>query len=493
MRKAYKLSVIFLLLVVYCFSFQGARKLFDPDEGRYSIVALQMIESNDWLNPRTHPEHEHWTKPPLTYWAIAGSILTFGKNEFAVRFPNAVAFFLTIIISFFLGKVFLPTRPWVVSLIFATLLFPSTVCNGATTDYLLTMWEALAVCFFANAFFRKKDKTQLIFIWLMWVAFGFAFLTKGPPSLLPLFSIIIFLQFKAVKKHYFNLCWIRGLLIMMGIGGSWFFVVILNNHELMQYFLWDEVVLRVFSSHHERHSNWYAALYIFIPVLVFGTFPWCYYTGKGLIKSVKRLKKKDAAEHEDDNLKNLFLILWIIIPLGIFVIAKSRLPLYVLPIFVPIAIVTAREIERAKVSLYKIRYQIVLWCVFIVFVRLIMAAIDFKQDASKFATEIKRQYSYSGEEIVFVNSRPAFGLHFYIGAELEEVSLVFSEIEAQFKENKDHLWIILQSEQDLFLEEMALHNIAMLKIGDISARKNYVLFKRIADRINGHEINLINE
>jgi len=273
MKKKYRVLFIVFLLMVYCFAFQGARGLFEPDEGRYSAVALQMIKSHDWLTPRTHPQHEHWTKPPLAYWAIAGSLLIFGINEFAVRFPNALAFFVSIIAAFYLGKVFTPKRPWIVSLIFATFLFPATVCNGATTDYLLTMWETLAVCFFAHAYWGRKDKKSSLTIWLMWVSFSLAFLTKGPPSLLPLVSIIIFLYYQRSCAHSFNMFWIRGFFIMLFIGGSWFFVIIFQRFELLHYFFWDEFVLRMFSGEHQRHTRWYSFVYIYIPVIVLGTVP----------------------------------------------------------------------------------------------------------------------------------------------------------------------------------------------------------------------------
>ena len=122
LQKRYKVILGVLLLMVYCFTFQGNRSLFETDEGRYSAVALQMIKSQDWITPRTHPEHEHLTKPPLAYWAIAGSILTFGKNEFAVRFPNALYFLAIIIISFYLGKVLCRYTPLSRSL-FQSLIF----------------------------------------------------------------------------------------------------------------------------------------------------------------------------------------------------------------------------------------------------------------------------------------------------------------------------------------------------------------------------------
>src|SRR3989338_11512473 len=236
MRMTFKIVFIFLLLLIYCFAFQGNRGLFEPDEGRYSAVALQMIKSNDWLHPRTHPARAHWAKPPLAYWAIAGSLMTFGNNEFSVRFPNALSFFLSIVICLFLGKVFTPKRPWLVSLVFGMFLFPSTMCNGATTDYLLMMWETLAVCFFAGAYWGHGGKHTLTTIMLMWASFGLAFLTKGPPGLLPLFAIIIFLRSHRPQNSTFRMFWIFGLPVMVLIGGSWFFTIIAQNSALGRYF-----------------------------------------------------------------------------------------------------------------------------------------------------------------------------------------------------------------------------------------------------------------
>ncbi|HET7925866.1 MAG TPA: glycosyltransferase, partial [Rhodanobacteraceae bacterium] len=60
---------IVLLVLAYAIAFQGMRGLYSPDEGRYTNVALNMLDSGDWLKPMLHPEVEHWSKPPLTYWA----------------------------------------------------------------------------------------------------------------------------------------------------------------------------------------------------------------------------------------------------------------------------------------------------------------------------------------------------------------------------------------------------------------------------------------
>ena len=76
--------------------FLGQRGIWDPDEGRYTNVALNMLDSGDWLNPRRNEEVGHWTKPPLTYWAIAASVAVFGDNTGAARLPSALSYLLCV-------------------------------------------------------------------------------------------------------------------------------------------------------------------------------------------------------------------------------------------------------------------------------------------------------------------------------------------------------------------------------------------------------------
>jgi hypothetical protein len=55
-------------------------------------VALTMLDDGDWVDPMRNEDTGHWTKPPLTYWAIASSITVFGSNEWAARLPMALAY-----------------------------------------------------------------------------------------------------------------------------------------------------------------------------------------------------------------------------------------------------------------------------------------------------------------------------------------------------------------------------------------------------------------
>ena len=138
LRRATALTLLLTLLLAL--SFQGIRGLWGPDEGRYSNIALQMVESGDWVTPRRHPEHTHFAKPPMAYWAIAASVSVFGENEFALRLPNGLSLLATVGLLILLGRRLVPAAPWLPGLIFATSFVPFAAANLINTDYLLPLF-----------------------------------------------------------------------------------------------------------------------------------------------------------------------------------------------------------------------------------------------------------------------------------------------------------------------------------------------------------------
>ena len=66
----------------------GSRGLNEPDEGRYSNIAVEMLESgHGWWEPRMS-DFAPYDKPPLVYWVTAISFKTLGTNEWAARLPS---------------------------------------------------------------------------------------------------------------------------------------------------------------------------------------------------------------------------------------------------------------------------------------------------------------------------------------------------------------------------------------------------------------------
>jgi 4-amino-4-deoxy-L-arabinose transferase-like glycosyltransferase len=77
--------------------------LIDRDEPRFAEASREMIERGDYVIPYFNDDYR-FDKPPLTYWAQVASYRIFGQNDFAARFPSAVAAALIALSIFAWGK-----------------------------------------------------------------------------------------------------------------------------------------------------------------------------------------------------------------------------------------------------------------------------------------------------------------------------------------------------------------------------------------------------
>lgn len=83
------------LLILLWFAPLGYRDLIHPDEGRYASIALEMLQSGDWLSPHLNG-FLYFEKPILQYWMGALSFAVFGVNDFAARFWPALMGFVAV-------------------------------------------------------------------------------------------------------------------------------------------------------------------------------------------------------------------------------------------------------------------------------------------------------------------------------------------------------------------------------------------------------------
>src|SRR5437667_6563684 len=78
-RRQLPLWAIFLGVFVFLSFDYGERGLNEPDEGRYSIIALQFLTPGaDWWEPKMS-DFGHYDKPPLVYWFTALSFKVLGR------------------------------------------------------------------------------------------------------------------------------------------------------------------------------------------------------------------------------------------------------------------------------------------------------------------------------------------------------------------------------------------------------------------------------
>jgi 4-amino-4-deoxy-L-arabinose transferase-like glycosyltransferase len=121
-----------------------------------------------------------------------------------------------------------------------------------------------------------------------------------------------------------------GALVFIAIVAPWYVWAEARNPGYLRYFLLEENYFRFLTPHFRRTKIWY---YYFL-VVGAGFAPWSV-----LIPFVVNDLRKKAM---DD--RNLYLILWIVVPFVFFTLSNSKLPHYILPIFPALAILTAETL-----------------------------------------------------------------------------------------------------------------------------------------------------
>src|SRR5260370_23198594 len=81
----------------------------DREEQRFAEASREMTERGDYVVPHFNNQ-VRLDKPPLTYWIQTASYKIFGENDFAARFPSAVAAALVALSIFGWGSVLRPPR-----------------------------------------------------------------------------------------------------------------------------------------------------------------------------------------------------------------------------------------------------------------------------------------------------------------------------------------------------------------------------------------------
>jgi 4-amino-4-deoxy-L-arabinose transferase len=482
LRRLSWLAALALLALL----FQGQRGIWEPDEGRYTAVAAEMVQRSDWMHPVLHSETPHWTKPPLAYWAIAGSFRLLGRSEMAARLPGALAFALTIVLVAELGRRLTERRTRLAALLYAIAPLPFFASNVVNADTLLALWETLAVgCYVWAQWGEPRRRT--IAILSMWTAFALAFLTKGPPGLLPLAAILAFRALLPRSADRPALRWLPGLAIVLVVGGSWYLAVVLENPQLGRTFLWDEFVLRVFTGHHERNPEWYKPLTVYGSVLLAGTLPWTVPFFRALVAELRQARpvRWKAAVAADP--RRWFLILWILVPLAVFLVSRSRMLLYPLPLFVPMSLLTAQQLERGGFSWSRGRTLAATgWAALLVASRFELGQIPYHRDAERMAGALREAHPGRLQEVVFVETEPYLGLQLYLGAEVERIAIEAKDAgkgeyqnlcEELAEAEEPRLWIVPQARVDEFLRVAVRSGSRFERRGSVSGKTTYELFK----------------
>ncbi|OWP62744.1 hypothetical protein CDA63_12595 [Hymenobacter amundsenii] len=332
---------LFLLVLGGAFAWQlGNWGPLESSEARYSEIGREMLVGRDWLHPRLLGI-QHFHKPPLTYWLTAAGLGLFGVNMVGVRLLPVLAVLLQVVLMYGLGLLLFKqdrARALAAAVIYGTLPVVLISALNVTTDGYLATLE-LAATYGILRYYAGSGRRWL---YLFWAGLGLAFLTKGPVGfVLPLMAVIS-TYFRAEgppARRPFTVHHALGFGLFLVVGLSWYAYLVAENPAFIRYFLVEHTVERFANAAtFNRAKPWW-----FYVVLAPATsLPWA-------VALVVRAVRTPWAT-VPRQWRNV-LIFWVLLPLVFFSLSKSKLLLYVLPIFPGVALLTVYYLGRCTEAL----------------------------------------------------------------------------------------------------------------------------------------------
>jgi 4-amino-4-deoxy-L-arabinose transferase-like glycosyltransferase len=444
-----QLMAIALGTALLALLFQGNRGLWGADEGRYSNVALQMLESGDWLTPHRHPEHIEYSRPPMTYWVIAASVAVFGPEEWTLRLPGAVSFFLTTLIVFFLARRLCAKRAWLPPVIYATNFVPFLAANYISADSLLTLFETFSVWAFVSMWQAQNVAQARNFRRLMWLGFALAFMTKGPAALLPLLALAAFRRFSGLKFPT-SMVGFDGPLVFLVLTLPWF-IWMIGRGETSGIVAGNQALSAIRGSYRPlievAQGPWYGSLVVYGPILFSGLLPW---GALALLLAATQYRRAISVyfarlrwqRFRQIHQESVFLLTWFLLPLIVLFVVQVRLWLYVLPLLVPMTLVFGRAMQFVVIRRW-MAFVLLVWVLGMLWFKGIAPGIENKRDAREFAAVLApflpnggannainvrqsesnvRKPADASTDIAFFETTPMYGLKFYLGNNLVRVA-----------------------------------------------------------------------
>jgi 4-amino-4-deoxy-L-arabinose transferase-like glycosyltransferase len=341
--------VLFLGCLLFHVAGTWSLPLVDRDEPRFAEAAREMRERGDYIVPYFNNQFR-FDKPPLTYWFQVASYRIFGENDFAARFPTAVAAALVVVVLFAWGKRIRDERTgWWAAIIFTLSLQTFIHGKAAVADMWLVLfvtlghragWELL------NTEHRTRNIEHRTDLWwtLFYASLALAFMAKGPIGWTPLLTVAIAQGFIRQKCFAALFKFVRGVLLMLALVCLWGVPALVQTHgEFFRVGIGKHVVERSVATleGHGASSAWmYLALLPFYFVTIFYTFfPWS-------IKLPALWKNLRTNRDGTDQ----FLLTGALVVFGIFTFVQTKLPHYILPAFPLLALLAARRFDSLRLS-----------------------------------------------------------------------------------------------------------------------------------------------
>ena len=331
-QKGRGLFVVLIGLILFLPGL-GSVHLFDWDEINFAESAREMILTGNYLDVQINFE-TFWEKPPLFIWMQVLSMKIFGINEFAARFPNAIAGIVALFVLFNMGKRLKDsTFGMLWAAMYVCSLFPFFFFKSGIIDPWFNLFILLGIYYFIRYTGTPKDGNPAWLVFLSGLFLGLAVLTKGPVGFL--IFLLTFGVYLVMNKFKLNFKWKHVLIftaVFAVVGGFWFILQIATgNWTIIQDFIAYQI--RLFQTKDAGHGGFLG--YHFVMILI-GVFP-------ASVIALPTFDRSILKDEADTDVKHFFrwmmILFWVVLIL--FTIVKTKIVHYASMTYYPLTFMGA--------------------------------------------------------------------------------------------------------------------------------------------------------
>ncbi|MGP6459564.1 lipid IV(A) 4-amino-4-deoxy-L-arabinosyltransferase [Pseudomonas parakoreensis] len=300
--------------------------LWIPDETRYGQISQEMLQSGNWVAPH-FMGIRYFEKPIAGYWMIAIGQAIFGENLFGVRIASALSTGVSVWLAYLLAR-----RLWnnprisaACALLYMSFGLIAGQAGYANLDPQFTLWVNLSLVAIWFAIDSNTPRARLGGWALLGFACGMGLMTKGFLALM--LPVLIALPYMIWQRRFGEL--VRYGLVAVAVAAlvsvPWALAVHYREPDFWRFFFWHEHIRRFAAGEDAQHARpWW----FYLPLLFASTLPWALLLPSTLLRTWR--EKRDP--------KIAFLALWFLLPLAFFSASSGKLPTYIMPCLLPLAL-----------------------------------------------------------------------------------------------------------------------------------------------------------
>lgn len=309
-------------------------------EPREGLVVQEMIRGNGWILPLRNAT-DIPRKPPFFHWLAAAASLVLGHvDEVTMRLPSAAASVLAIVLVFlWAGTSGGATQGLLAAAITATSFEWMRAATLARVDMVYAS-ALVAAVFGLDRLLRGDAPRAGVYRALLYGGLAAATLTKGPVALvLVLPAIPLLAWWRGAPGVWRRLRAGRGLAVVLLIVAGWVALAARRHGDAFMEIVLRENVHHLVATDVGATGHAHSAAYL-VAVTLLGLLPWTPLLPFAIV----------ALRHRPRDDGTIVAAVWIVLVIGLHLLASAKRGVYLLPAYPAIALLIVRGLDAATTA-----------------------------------------------------------------------------------------------------------------------------------------------